>query len=104
MSKIIGIELGTTNSCVAVMQAGAPGVIPSSNTGKNTTPSVVEPIKNLVGDVAKRQMILNAKNTIYSAKRLMGRRFEDAEVKRTIEMVPFEIVKGKNGMADIKVD
>ncbi|HSX49299.1 MAG TPA: molecular chaperone DnaK [Candidatus Saccharimonadales bacterium] len=104
MSKIIGIDLGTTNSCVAVMQGGRPVVIPSTSTGKNTTPSVVEPIKNLVGDVAKRQMILNSKNTIYSAKRLMGRRFEDAEVKRTVDMVPFEIVSGKNKMADIKIN
>ncbi len=103
MSKIIGIDLGTTNSCVAVMEAGRPKVIPAADTGRNTTPSVVEPTKNLIGDVAKRQMILNAKNTIYSAKRLMGRRFDDPEVKRTIEMVPFEIVKGKNGMADIKI-
>jgi len=103
MGKIIGIDLGTTNSCVAVMQGGRPVVIPSTSTGKNTTPSVVEPIKSLVGDVAKRQMILNSKNTIYSAKRLMGRRFEDAEVKRTAEMVPFEIVSGKNKMADIKI-
>src|SRR5258708_33445905 len=103
MSKIIGIDLGTTNSCVAVMEAGRPKVIPAADTGRNTTPSVVEPTKNLVGDVAKRQMILNAKNTVYSAKRLMGRRFEDPEVKRTIEMVPYEIVKGKNGMADIKI-
>lgn len=103
MSKIIGIDLGTTNSCVAVMEAGRPKVIPAADTGKNTTPSVVEPNKNLVGDVAKRQMILNAKNTVYSAKRLMGRRFEDPEVKRTVDMVPFEIVKGKNGMADIKI-
>lgn len=86
------------------MQAGRPVVIPSSNTGRNTTPSVVEPIKNLIGDVAKRQMILNPKHTVYSAKRLMGRRFEDPEVKRTIEMVPFEIVSGKNKMADIKID
>jgi len=103
MSKIIGIDLGTTNSCVAVMEAGRPKVIPAADTGRNTTPSVVEPIKNLIGDVAKRQMILNSKNTIYSAKRLMGRRFDDPEVKRTMEMVPFEIVKGKNGMADIKI-
>jgi len=103
MSKIIGIDLGTTNSCVAVMEAGRPKVIPAADTGRNTTPSVVEPIKNLIGDVAKRQMILNAKNTVYSAKRLMGRRFDDPEVKRTIDMVPFEIVKGKNGMADIKI-
>lgn len=103
MSKIIGIDLGTTNSCVAVMEGGRPKVIPAADTGRNVTPSVVEPLKNLVGDVAKRQMVLNPKNTVASAKRLMGRRFEDPEVKRTMEMVPFEIVKGKNGMADIKV-
>lgn len=104
MSKIIGIDLGTTNSCVAVMEGGRPKVIPGVDTGKNTTPSVVEPIKNLVGDVAKRQMILNAKNTVYSAKRLMGRRFTDKEVKRTIDMVPYKIVDGKNGMADIEIE
>lgn len=104
MSKIIGIDLGTTNSCVAVMEAGRPVVIPAVDTGKNTTPSVVEPVKNLVGDVAKRQMILNSKNTVYSAKRLMGRRFTDKEVKRTIEMVPYKIVEGKNGMADIEIE
>lgn len=104
MGKIIGIDLGTTNSCVAVMEAGRPVVISAIDTGKNTTPSVVEPVKNLVGDVAKRQMILNAKNTVYSAKRLMGRRFSDKEVKRTIEMVPYKIVDGKNGMADIEIE
>jgi molecular chaperone DnaK len=104
MGKIIGIDLGTTNSCVAVMEGGRPKVIPAVDTGRNTTPSVVEPIKNLVGDVAKRQMILNAKNTVYSAKRLMGRRFTDSEVKRTIDMVPFKIVSGKSGMADIEIE
>jgi len=104
MGKIIGIDLGTTNSCVAVMEGGRPKVIPAVDTGKNTTPSVVEPIKNLVGDVGKRQMILNAKNTVYSAKRLMGRRFGDKEVKRTIDMVPYKIVEGKNGMADIDIE
>src|SRR6185369_17556601 len=98
MGKIIGIDLGTTNSCLSVMEAGRPVIISASDTGRNTTPSVVEPVKKLVGDVAKRQMILNSKNTIYSAKRLMGRRYDDPEVKRTIEMVPFEIVKGKNNM------
>ena len=91
MSKIVGIDLGTTNSVVAVMEGGRPKVIPAVDTGKNTTPSVVEPIKNLVGDVAKRQLILNPKNTIYSIKRLMGRRAEDKEVKRTEEMVPYEM-------------
>lgn len=104
MSKIIGIDLGTTNSVVAVMEAGQPKVIPASDTGRNITPSVVEPTKNITGDVAKRQMILNSKNTVYSVKRLMGRRFEDPEVKRTIEMVPYEIKKGKNEMAVVAVE
>lgn len=104
MSKIIGIDLGTTNSCVAVMEGGHPKVIPAADTGRNITPSVVEPVKNLVGDVAKRQMILNSKNTIYSVKRLMGRRFEDKEVKRTIEMVPYKVINGKGGMADVEVE
>ncbi|HUC94425.1 MAG TPA: molecular chaperone DnaK [Candidatus Saccharimonadales bacterium] len=104
MSKIIGIDLGTTNSCVAVMEGGRPKVIPAVDTGRNTTPSVVEPVKNLIGDVAKRQMILNAKNTIYSVKRLMGRRFTDKEVKRTIEMVPYKIIEGKGGAADIEIE
>ncbi len=103
MGKIIGIDLGTTNSCVAVMEGGSPKVIPASDTGRNITPSVVEPTKNLVGDVAKRQMILNSKNTVYSAKRLMGRRVDDPEVKRTEKMVPYEIVAGKNKMASIKI-
>lgn len=104
MSKIIGIDLGTTNSVVAVMEGGAPKVIPASDTGRNITPSVVEPTKNLVGDVAKRQTILNSKNTIYSVKRLMGRRFEDAEVKKTREMVPYEIKKGTHDMANVVVE
>jgi molecular chaperone DnaK len=104
MGKIVGIDLGTTNSCVAVMEGGRPKVIPAVDTGRNTTPSVVEPVKNLIGDVAKRQMILNAKNTVYSVKRLMGRRFTDKEVKRTIEMVPYKIVEGKNGVADIEIE
>lgn len=104
MSKIIGIDLGTTNSCVAVMEGGIPKVIPAADTGRNTTPSIVEPVKNLVGDVAKRQMILNSKNTIYSIKRLMGRKFSDPEVKRTVEMVPYKIVSGKDNMACVEVD
>ncbi len=103
MGKIIGIDLGTTNSCVAVMEGGSPKVIPSADTGRNTTPSVVEPVKNLIGDVAKRQMVLNPKNTVYSAKRLMGRRVDDSEVKRTRDMVPFEITS-KDGMAAISVE
>lgn len=104
MAKIIGIDLGTTNSVVAVMEGGSPKVIPASDTGRNITPSVVEPTKNLVGDVAKRQMILNSKNTVYSVKRLMGRRFEDPEVKKTMEMVPYEVKKGKSDMAVVQVE
>ena len=104
MAKIVGIDLGTTNSVVAVMEGGRPKVIPAADTGRNITPSVVEPVKNLVGDVAKRQMILNPKNTIYSVKRLMGRRFTDDEVKRTQKMVPYEVKSGKSGMADLEVE
>src|SRR3972149_1048851 len=104
MSKIVGIDLGTTNSVVAVMEGGHPKVIPAADTGRNITPSVVEPIKNLVGDVAKRQMILNPKNTISSTKRLMGRRFQDKEVKRTQEMVAYEVKSGKDGMVTVEVE
>lgn len=104
MSKIVGIDLGTTNSVVAVMEGGKPKVIPAADTGRNITPSVVEPVKNLVGDVAKRQMILNPQNTIYSIKRLMGRRIGDAETERTKKMVPYEIVAGKDRMAEVEVE
>lgn len=104
MSKIIGIDLGTTNSVVAVMEGGRPKVIPASDTGRNITPSVVEPVKNLVGDVAKRQMILNPKNTVYSVKRIMGRRLSDPEVERTKKMVPYEVVSGKDNMAAVEVE
>ena len=104
MSKIVGIDLGTTNSVVAVMEGGRPKVIPASDTGRNITPSIVEPIKNLVGDVAKRQMILNPKNTAYSVKRLMGRRFDDKEVKKTQDMVPYQIGKGKDGMIVLEIE
>jgi len=103
MAKIIGIDLGTTNSCVAVMEGGQAKVIPAHDTGKNTTPSVVEPVKNLVGDVAKRQMVLNPDNTIYSAKRLMGRRFKDKEVQDFIKHIGYKVVEGKDGGAMIEV-
>lgn len=104
MSKIIGIDLGTTNSVVAVLEGGQPKVIPAADTGRNITPSVVEPVKNLVGDVAKRQMILNPKNTIYSVKRLMGRRYDEPEVKKAKEMASYEIKKGKDGAAVVMVE
>lgn len=103
MAKIIGIDLGTTNSAVAVMEAGKPKVIPTAE-GRNLIPSVVEPIKGLVGDVAKRQMILNPEKTIYSIKRLMGRRFSDEMVKKTIEMVPYKIKAGKDNMVVVEVE
>lgn len=103
MSKIIGIDLGTTNSCVAITEAGKPKVIPTAE-GRNLLPSVVEPVKGLVGDLAKRQMVLNPKNTIFSIKRLMGRRFDDPEVKKTAQIVPYKIVAGKEGMACVEVE
>jgi len=102
MSKIIGIDLGTTNSAVAVMEAGSPKIIPSSE-GRNTFPSIVEPLKSLVGDVAKRQMVLNPKNTIYSVKRLMGQRFNSDIVTKTKKVVSYEIVNGKDSMVSVKV-
>ena len=98
MSKIIGIDLGTTNSAVAVMEGGKPKVIHSSE-GENTVPSVVNPTKNIVGRVAKRQAIVNPKETIFSVKRLMGRKFNDPEVQRDIKWLPYNIKAGKNGMA-----
>lgn len=103
MAKIIGIDLGTTNSVVAVMEGGSPKVIPTAE-GRNLIPSVVEPVKNLVGDVAKRQMVLNPTNTIYSIKRMMGRKMGDAEVKKTQGMVAYKIVAGKDDMAVVEVD
>lgn len=101
MSKIIGIDLGTTNSCVAVMEGGKPKVIHSQE-GRNVIPSVVDPIKRIVGDVAKRQMIVNPKNTIFSVKRLMGRRFSDPSVQYDIKWLPYKIKEGRDRMAVIE--
>lgn len=95
MGKIIGIDLGTTNSAMAVMQSGKPEIIANSE-GNRTTPSVVAVNKNgerLVGQVARRQQVTNAKNTIYEVKRLIGRRFEDKEVQRDLKLMGYEIVK-----------
>jgi len=102
-NKIIGIDLGTTNSCVAVMEGGSPKVIISAE-GRNTIPSIVEPVKNLVGDLAKRQMVLNSQNTVYSIKRLMGRRIDDPEVKKTQTVAPYKIVAGKDKMAAVEIN
>ncbi len=101
MSKIIGIDLGTTNSAFAYMVAGKPEVITNSE-GDRTTPSVVAVTKKgerLVGKVAQRQRVTNPKNTIYGIKRLIGRKFEDKEVKRDVEISPYKIVKKGNGVA-----
>lgn len=103
MAKVIGIDLGTTNSCVAVMEGGSPKVIHSQE-GRNVIPSVVDPIKNIVGDVAKRQMVINPKSTVYSVKRLMGRKLQDDEVQKAVSMLPYTIKAGKNGMAVVEVE
>ncbi len=101
MAKIIGIDLGTTNSCVAVMEGGSPKVIHSSE-GRNVIPSVVDPIKRLVGDVAKRQMVVNPKSTIFSVKRLMGRKYSDKSVKKDMDWLPYNIKSGRNDMAVVE--
>ncbi len=103
MSKIVGIDLGTTNSVVSVMEGGTPKVIPSAE-GRNIVPSVVEPVKGLVGDVAKRQMVVNSKNTVFSVKRLMGRKFSDPEVTRDMKWLPYPVKAGRDGMAVVSVD
>ena len=103
MSKIVGIDLGTTNSCVAVMEGGKPKVIHSAE-GENIIPSVVNPTKNIVGRVAKRQAVVNPKETIFSIKRLMGRKFKDAEVQRDIKWLPYTIKEGREGMAVVEVE
>src|SRR5580765_6750788 len=103
MSKIIGIDLGTTNSVVAVMEGGDPEVIANSEGGR-LTPSVVAFTKSgerLVGQVAKRQAVTNPENTVYSIKRFMGRRFE--EVNEEMKMVPYKVVRSGNGDARVKV-
>lgn len=102
MAKIIGIDLGTTNSCVAVMEGGKPKVIHSQE-GKNTIPSVVDPVKRVVGEVAKRQMIINPESTIFSVKRLMGHKFSDESVQRDLTLLPYTVKEGRDGMAVIEV-
>jgi len=105
MGKIIGIDLGTTNSCVSVMENGKPKVIENSE-GARTTPSVVayaEDGEILCGAPAKRQAVTNAKNTLYAVKRLIGRRFEEKEVQKDIGLMPFKILKADNGDAWVEV-
>jgi molecular chaperone DnaK len=102
MGKIIGIDLGTTNSCVAVMEGGSPKVIHSAE-GRNVIPSVVDPVTHVVGDVAKRQIVLKPKETIFSIKRLMGRKYTDASVQSDIKWLPYTVKSGRDGMADVEV-
>ncbi len=105
MGRIIGIDLGTTNSCVAVMENGKPKVIENAE-GTRTTPSVVaytEDGEILVGAPAKRQAVTNAKNTLYAVKRLIGRRFDEKEVQKDISLMPYKIVKADNGDAWVEV-
>ncbi|MBL8910438.1 MAG: molecular chaperone DnaK [Archangium sp.] len=105
MSKVIGIDLGTTNSCVAVMEGGEPVVIPNSE-GSRTTPSMVgitESDERLVGQIAKRQAVTNPENTIYAVKRLMGRSFDSKEAQRAKSMVPYRVVASDNGDAWVEI-
>ena len=105
MAKIIGIDLGTTNSCVAIMEGGTPKVIENSE-GARTTPSIIAYMEDgeiLVGAPAKRQAVTNPKNTLYAVKRLIGRRFEEKEVQKDINLMPFQITKADNGDAWVSV-
>jgi molecular chaperone DnaK len=105
MSRVIGIDLGTTNSCVAIIENGQPSVIPNAG-GYKTTPSmfaVTQDGKRLVGHLAKRQAITNARNTVYAAKRLIGRRWEHPEVQKSIDLCPYQIVQGPNDDPRIEI-
>jgi molecular chaperone DnaK len=106
MGKVIGIDLGTTNSCVAIMEGDKPKVIENSE-GDRTTPSIVAQTKDdewLVGQSAKRQAVTNPTNTMFAVKRLIGRRFDDDVVQKDIEMVPYKIVGAENGDAWVEVN
>ena len=103
MSKVIGVDLGTTNSCVAVLEGGEPKVIPNAE-GNRTTPSVVAFTKDderIVGQVAKRQAVTNPENTVFSVKRFMGRRYD--EVTQEIGRVSYQVIAGPNQEARIRI-
>src|SRR3990167_10118401 len=105
MSKILGIDLGTTNSAMAIVEGGEPKIIENKE-GNRTTPSGVALSKNgerLVGLLEKRQAITNPQNTIYSVKRLIGRNFSDKEAQDIVKYVPFETKEGENGVVEIKM-
>ena len=106
MSKIIGIDLGTTNSCVSLLDGKQIKIIENAEGGR-TMPSVVAYLQDgeiLVGAPAKRQAVTNPKNTLYAIKRLIGRRFDDAEVQKDIQITPYQIVKADNGDAWVEVN
>jgi molecular chaperone DnaK len=105
MAKVIGIDLGTTNSCVAIMEGGDPVVIANAE-GSRTTPSIVaftDKGERLVGQIAKRQAITNPDNTIFAVKRLIGRKYDSAEVQRDVKVLPYKIIKAQNGDAHVMV-
>src|SRR5215471_15696266 len=105
MAKVIGIDLGTTNSCVAIMEGGDPLVIANAE-GSRTTPSVVaftDSGERLVGQIARRQAITNPENTIFAVKRLIGRRYDDPEVQRAMKILPYKIVKADNGDSWVEI-
>src|SRR5262244_3024549 len=105
MAKVIGIDLGTTNSCVAIMESGDPTVLANSE-GSRTTPSVVaftDSGERLVGQIARRQAITNPTNTVFAIKRLMGRRFDDAEVQKAVKVLPYKVVKHDDGAAWVEI-
>ena len=106
MAKIIGIDLGTTNSCVAVLEGGEPAVINNPEGGR-TTPSIVGFAKDgerLVGQAAKRQAVTNPHNTLFALKRLIGRKFDEDVVQRDLSLMPYKIVKASNGDAWVEVN
>ena len=105
MAKIIGIDLGTTNSCVAIMEGNTTRVIENSE-GARTTPSIIayqEDGEILVGASAKRQAVTNPRNTIFASKRLIGRKFDEKEVQKDLDLAPFQIIKADNGDAWVQV-
>jgi len=105
MAKVLGIDLGTTNCCVAVVEGGEPFVI-SSAEGARTTPSIVSVLKNgerLVGELAKRQAVTNPENTIYSIKRFMGRKYDDPEIEHDRRFLPYKVVRARNGDAWVEM-
>ena len=106
MGKVIGIDLGTTNSCVAVMEGGVPQVIPNQE-GARTTPSIVgftAKGERLVGQIAKRQALTNPRNTVYAVKRLIGRKFDSPEVAESRKFLPFQLVQSENGDVHIQIE